>query len=62
MDFVNKVLGGNIKHMSGHSKWSTIKRDKSIADSKRGKVFTKMANMITVTAKKGGGDPDSNAS
>jgi len=46
--------------MSGHSKWSTIKRKKAVEDAKRGKIFTKVARGITVSAKKGGGDPDSN--
>ena len=48
--------------MSGHSKWSTIKRDKAVNDSKRSQVFTKVSKLITSTAKKGGGDPDSNPS
>jgi len=46
--------------MSGHSKWSTIKRKKGVLDAKRGQIFTKMAKMITVAAKQGGGDPDAN--
>ncbi len=47
--------------MSGHSKWSTIKRAKGITDAKRGQAFTKMANAITIAAKLGNsGDPDSN--
>ncbi len=46
--------------MSGHSKWSTIKYKKGAADAKRGKVFTKLIKEITVAAKMGGGDPDSN--
>ncbi|MBI2021604.1 YebC/PmpR family DNA-binding transcriptional regulator [Candidatus Daviesbacteria bacterium] len=47
--------------MSGHSKWSTIKRQKGAADIKRGQTFTKIANNITLTAKLGGsGDPESN--
>ncbi|MFC1617957.1 YebC/PmpR family DNA-binding transcriptional regulator [Patescibacteria group bacterium] len=41
--------------MSGHSKWSTIKRKKGATDAKRGAVFTKIANMITITAREGGG-------
>jgi YebC/PmpR family DNA-binding regulatory protein len=47
--------------MSGHSKWSTIKYKKGAADAKRGKVFTKLIKEITVAAKVGGGDPDSNS-
>ncbi len=46
--------------MSGHSKWSTIKHQKAIADKKRGDVFTKLARAITVASKEGGGDPESN--
>lgn len=47
--------------MSGHSKWSTIKRQKGVNDAKRGAVFTKMAMAIAVAAKEGGGgDPTSN--
>src|SRR5210317_1619999 len=46
--------------MSGHSKWSTIKRKKGAIDAKRGKIFTKLIKEITVAAKMGGGDPDSN--
>lgn len=48
--------------MSGHSKWSSIKRQKGINDQKRGKTFTKLSNAITVAVKQGGGitDPDSN--
>ena len=46
--------------MSGHSKWSTIKRKKGRADAERGKVFTKLIKEITVSAREGGGDPDGN--
>ncbi len=46
--------------MSGHSKWSTIKRQKGAADAKRGAVFTKLGKMITIAARDKGGDPDSN--
>lgn len=46
--------------MSGHSKWSTIKRKKGANDAKRGQIFTKMANLITVAARSGGGDPEMN--
>ncbi len=46
--------------MSGHSKWSTIKRKKGIEDAKRGKIFTKLIKEITVAAKEGGGDESSN--
>ena len=47
--------------MSGHSKWSTIKRAKGAADAKRGALFTKLARNISLAAKEGGsGDPDMN--
>ncbi len=46
--------------MSGHSKWSTIKHAKGIADAKRGQLFTKFIKEISIAAKMGGGDPDSN--
>lgn len=46
--------------MSGHSKWSTIKRKKGALDAKRGKIFSKLAKEITVAAKLGGGDPAAN--
>lgn len=46
--------------MSGHSKWHTIKHKKGAADAKRGRVFTKIIKEITVAARLGGGDPDSN--
>ena len=46
--------------MSGHSKWSTIKRKKGKADQERGKLFTKLIKEITVAARSGGGDPDGN--
>ena len=47
--------------MSGHSKWSTIKRKKGAEDAKRGKIFTRLAREITVAARESGGDPDNNA-
>lgn len=47
--------------MSGHSKWSTIKRKKGAADQKRGQIFSKLAKEISVAAKSGGGDPNGNA-
>ncbi len=46
--------------MSGHSKWSTIKRKKAATDAARGKVFTKYIKEITIAARAGGGDPDVN--
>jgi YebC/PmpR family DNA-binding regulatory protein len=46
--------------MSGHSKWSTIKRQKGVNDTKRGAVFTKVAREIMLAARTGGGDPDAN--
>lgn len=47
--------------MSGHSKWSTIKRKKGAADARRGKIFTKIIKEIIIAAREGGGDADSNA-
>ena len=46
--------------MSGHSKWSTIKRKKGAADAQRGKVFTRLARDIMMAAREGGGDENSN--
>lgn len=47
--------------MSGHSKWSTIKRQKAVTDSKRGALFTKLGNAIAIAARSGS-DPDTNFS
>ena len=47
--------------MSGHSKWSTIKRKKGAADAERGKIFAKLAKEIYVAAKSGDADPTNNA-
>jgi len=46
--------------MSGHSKWATIKHKKAATDAKRGRIFTKLIREITIAARVGGGDPDSN--
>jgi YebC/PmpR family DNA-binding regulatory protein len=46
--------------MSGHSKWATIKHKKAATDARRGKVFTKLIREITIAARVGGSDPDSN--
>jgi len=46
--------------MSGHSKWHTIKHKKGALDAKRGKIFTRIIKEITVAARQGGGDPDTN--
>ena len=46
--------------MSGHSKWAGIKHKKAIIDAKRANVFTKLANNLTVAARRGGGDPNFN--
>jgi YebC/PmpR family DNA-binding regulatory protein len=48
--------------MSGHSKWSTIKRQKGVADARRGQLFTKLAREIEIAARDGGGDPAVNFS
>lgn len=47
--------------MSGHSKWATTHRQKELVDAKRGTIFTKLANIITIAARKGG-DPNANPS
>src|SRR5471030_881560 len=47
--------------MSGHSKWSKVKRFKGALDAKRGALFSKLSREITIAAKTGGGDPDGNA-
>ena len=47
--------------MSGHSKWATIKHKKGAADAKRGQIFTKLIKEISIAARMGGGDADSNA-
>ena len=46
--------------MSGHSKWSTIKRKKGAIDAKRGKIFTRIIKEITIAARDGGGHPETN--
>ncbi len=46
--------------MSGHSKWSTIKRKKGAADAKRGAAFTRLTREIVIAAREGGGDPNAN--
>ncbi len=46
--------------MSGHSKWSTIKRKKGLLDAKRGKIFTKLIREMQTAARIGGGEPDAN--
>jgi YebC/PmpR family DNA-binding regulatory protein len=46
--------------MSGHSKWSTIKRKKGAADAKRGAVFTRLTRELVMAAREGGGDPNAN--
>jgi YebC/PmpR family DNA-binding regulatory protein len=46
--------------MSGHSKWSKVKRFKGAIDAKRGKIFSKLSKEISIAAKTGGGDPDGN--
>ena len=48
--------------MSGHSKWSTIKRKKGAADAKRGAIFTRLSKDITLAARDSGGNPDMNPS
>ncbi|MGI9098832.1 MAG: YebC/PmpR family DNA-binding transcriptional regulator, partial [Solirubrobacteraceae bacterium] len=48
--------------MSGHSKWASIKHKKAVVDSRRGKLFTKLARAITTAAREGGGELDGNPS
>jgi YebC/PmpR family DNA-binding regulatory protein len=55
----NELLERRI-FVSGHSKWSTIKRKKGAVDAKRGRIFTKLIKEITVAARMGGGDPEGN--
>ena len=47
--------------MSGHSKWATTKRHKAAVDAKRGKIFSAISKDLTLAAKAGGGDPETNA-
>jgi YebC/PmpR family DNA-binding regulatory protein len=56
-----KAVVWRFNFMSGHSKWATTHRQKAVVDAKRSSVFTKLANIITIAARKGG-DPDANAS
>ena len=46
--------------MSGHSKWSTIKRKKGAVDAKRGQAFTRLIKEVTIAARMGGGNPEGN--
>ena len=46
--------------MSGHSKWSSIKRKKAVVDAKRGKIFTQLIRELTMAARQAGGDPQAN--
>lgn len=48
--------------MSGHSKWATTKRQKAAVDAKKGAIFTKLSNLITIAVKEKGGDPETNFS
>lgn len=54
------IIKNKNKYMSGHSKWSTIKRKKGAADAKRGAIFTKLGNIISIAAREKGGDIDTN--
>ena len=47
--------------MAGHNKWSKVKRQKAVTDSRKGQVFSRLSRDITLAAKSGGGDPDANA-
>jgi YebC/PmpR family DNA-binding regulatory protein len=46
--------------MAGHNKWSKVKRQKAVTDSRKGKVFSRLSREITIAAKAGGGDPEGN--
>jgi YebC/PmpR family DNA-binding regulatory protein len=50
-----------LRHMSGHSKWASIKHKKAVVDQRRGAAFTKLARAVTVAAREGGGDVEGNA-
>src|SRR6476619_6883959 len=56
---ISAVFHG-VSDMSGHSKWHSIKHKKGAADAKRGKIFTRIIKELTVAARAGGGDPDTN--
>jgi transcriptional/translational regulatory protein YebC/TACO1 len=58
--FVPQLVSQEAINMSGHSKWATIKHKKAATDAKRGRIFTKLIREITIAARVGGGDPDSN--
>lgn len=62
MDFCQEGRYNKNGHMSGHSKWSQIKRQKEAGDIKKGQLFTKLASAITLAVRQGGGitDPQSN--
>ena len=47
--------------MAGHNKWSKVKRQKAVTDSRKGKVFSRLSRDITLAARAGGGDPEGNA-
>src|SRR5258708_31508608 len=59
-----RLSRGHVKQrgcvMSGHSKWATIKHKKGATDAKRGRVFTRIIREISIAARIGGGDPNSN--
>ena len=57
---VPQIVSYEAIYMSGHSKWATIKHKKAATDAKRGRIFTKVIREITIAARVGGGDPDSN--
>src|SRR5437764_2837240 len=70
MSYALKTSGGSVSvivphprlgAMAGHSKWASIKHKKAVVDARRGQQFTKLARAITVAARDGGGDPESNA-
>lgn len=58
--FILSLSSNIIRHMSGHSKWATIHRQKEVNDAKRGQLFSKLVRAISAAAKQGGGNPESN--
>lgn len=60
MNILTVVKCYNYNAMSGHSKWSTIKRQKEVTDKRRGQLFSKLARAITLATRQGGSDPGTN--
>ena len=60
VQYIEYIILERYVFMSGHSKWSTIKRKKGANDAQRAKIFTKIAREIIVAVKNGGPDPENN--